>query len=463
MRLLAIALAGLCAAAAAQTPQGFPPPDKRRVLRAVLDYALWNGRINALYDVGELGRGGLDLLTYADDDADWQVRLTAVHFLGKLGSASVPALGDVARREPCPYVRLSALRYLSRMGPAGEPYYRSVLTPEDEEAMASLPARYGTERMGKPLVIDAPEGEMTPEFFNGGLDLRVCASSERSGRLRMHRDAAGGDAPDEVVKTADVPAKAAAAPAKTPDRPAAAPETPARKRRDAELDALLASGKPEILPPGPTVPSARAIASAAPAFESPGRRALAPSLVPGVLSDSPETLPSGPPGSEPGEAAAAVAPTFETADRRALARAAVRGVSSGTAETLPPGLPVPVHPETERGAADIVADAGAGKPENDPVPVLIEQLRSAQPRTRARAADELGKRGAAAAAAVPALRRALASDGDRRVRASAALALGSAGSPAKGVVAELRRALRDKDEDVRFSAGIALERVKRPH
>ena len=40
--------------------------------------------------------------------------------------------------------------------------------------------------------------------------------------------------------------------------------------------------------------------------------------------------------------------------------------------------------------------------------------------------------------------------------------ISSAGGAAAEVPDDLRRALRDKDEDVRFSAGIALERLRRP-
>lgn len=129
-------------------------------------------------------------------------------------------------------------------------------------------------------------------------------------------------------------------------------------------------------------------------------------------------------------------------------------------ESLPPGPAAPESAARERPAGAIVADAGTGKPELDPVPGLIERLADADPRRRARAADELGKRGLSARKAVPALRKALA-DRDRRVRASAALALGSAGAGASAVERELRAALRDRDEDVRFSAALALERFRR--
>ena len=46
------------------------------------------------------------------------------------------------------------------------------------------------------------------------------------------------------------------------------------------------------------------------------------------------------------------------------------------------------------------------------------------------------------------------------MRASAALALGDIGTAGERVVADLKRALRDPEEDVRFSARIALQRLK---
>jgi hypothetical protein len=365
-----------------------------------LDYGLWNNRISAVYALGEYGRDGLPYLVHASDDADWQVRLTVVHFMGKLGPVAAPALADIARVEPCPSVRISALRWLAGMGEPARANFESVITPEDQREMDRDPDRYGTERMGKPLVIDAPDG-MTKDFFDGGLDLRVCASSEHSGRRhggphRSRRDdpyPRGSD--DPAVVTAPVPVKTAAAPA-----------------------------------------------------------AVSPKSPPGV----PESLPGGPASPEVPVAASGVA-EFASVDARRGTRSSVRPTEERTPESLPPGPPVPPHPETVVGTAEIEPDAGTGKPEDDPVPRLIESLSSKDARRRARAADELGKRGDAARPAVPALRRALKDD-DRRVRASAALALGSVGGSSTDVVADVRRALRDKDEDVRFSAAMALERMR---
>lgn len=388
-------------------------PERLAADRRFLDDALWNGRINALYDLGELGNPALPALAYADDDADWQVRLTAVHFLGKLGAPAAAELGAVAGREPCPHVRLSALLWLKRMGGAGERYYAESATLDDAEAIAKLPARYGAELlMGKPLAIDPPD-ELDTEFFNGGADLRVCASSERAGRLRNHAAPPGRAEPaasEEVVTTPDIPAR----PPALVEPPPPAPRTAEEERRVAELDRVLTPGPPEALPPGEPGAEPRASASPTARFESPGTRAR---------------------------------PSAE-----------VKPAAAGATESFPAG---PARPErTARpGTADFAPDAGTGKPEFDAIPILIERLASGDPRGRARAADELGKRGAAARSAVPALRRAL-KDADRRVRASAALALGSAGAGSTGAAKDLREARRDRDEDVRFSAGIALERLR---
>lgn len=113
------------------------------------------------------------------------------------------------------------------------------------------------------------------------------------------------------------------------------------------------------------------------------------------------------------------------------------------------------------GGSGFVRDRGTGRPQNDPIPELIAELSSDQPRRRALAADALGSRGAGAVAAVPALGRAL-SDPDRRVRASALLALGAVGSVPSGVVDDIRRALSDKDAEVRLSAQLSLRRLDPP-
>ncbi|MBI2386566.1 MAG: HEAT repeat domain-containing protein [Elusimicrobia bacterium] len=320
------------------------------------------------------------------------------------------------------------------MGPAGKDILREVMTPEDEREMESLPDRYGTERMGKPLVIDAPGGSMTAEFFDHGPDFRVCASSEYANRRKRRRGAAPAPVARAAPSVAAVRANEDAPPSEESFEPVSTP--PVRVGKPA-------SPAPERLPDSP-----------------PGSPVAVIEAEPPLPSDAgvPETMPKAGPGFAPREAAVPREPPPETPERRAVAAASPRAPLP-PAETMPAAGPGLHREPVERGEAALVEDAGTGKPENDPVPELIRRLSAAEPRTRARAADELGKRGAAALPAVPALRRAL-KDRDRRVRASAVLALGGVGASVDGVGADLRRALRDKNEDVRFSAVIALHRLR---
>lgn len=427
---LSLCLAGALAASAAD------PLETLVELHRTLDLGLWNARIEALYQAGELRRDGLPLLRYASEDADWQVRLTAVHFLGKTGPDAAPILASLIKEEACPNVRISALRFLSSLGEQGEPYFSSVLTSEDKRLMEEKPDRYGAENMGKPLAIDTPNG-MTREFFEGGLDLRVCASSEHSG----HRDAAwdpGGVAREDPFAEADSTAAALAAASRPvehaasgwpgapqsslgipglPSRPGVAPpetSVPELKRPNAELDLLVAPGQTQTLAPG---------------AKNPARPES--TLAPGGPADIPD---------------------------RKIPSATVTPPMTGKKESLPP---VPMLPEREKAPppdARIVRDAGTGKVETDTIPVLIAKLSSPDAPQRALVADILGNRGAKAEPAVPALRKAL-KDPDRRVRASAALALGNMRTSGEGVAEDLQRAAKDKNEDVRFSAQLALGRI----
>ncbi|OGR93780.1 MAG: hypothetical protein A2V88_05140 [Elusimicrobia bacterium RBG_16_66_12] len=129
-------------------------------------------------------------------------------------------------------------------------------------------------------------------------------------------------------------------------------------------------------------------------------------------------------------------------------------------ENIPDAPPaVARRAPSAKTAPAFVRDAGTGRASADPVPALIAQLSSEEPRLRAFAADELAGRGAAAATAVDALRRAL-SDDDPRVRSSSVTALGAIVPPDSEAVLDIRRALADKNEDVRFSARAALRRLR---
>lgn len=439
----------LCLLSLTAAAQGPLSPARPQEAKRVLDLGLWNARIQALYDLGEQGRDALPLLAYSSDDADWQVRLTAVHFLGKIGPEAAPALAAIIRVEPCPNVRVSALRWLSGMGRSVRPLFETLATPEDLAEMEREPDRYGTERMGKPMVIDAPDG-MTAEFFNGGIDLRICASSEHSGRRGRRLESRSRD-DSSVVVTPPVPvAKREAVARALPP----APETPRQKRLNRELDSLLAPGTQESLPAQPSLDALRRAADGPGGFAKTVRSSSAPPGIAGPRS-TPEGMPDSPLLAQ-APVHAPAPPRFEVPPAATpIAASAVRPARKPE-EKMPdsPLLPAPIAPAQPQIGFE--ADAGTGKPALDPVPLLIAQLSDPEPRRRARAADELGKRGEAAEPAVPALRRALG-DRDRRVRASAVLALGGV-ARTPPVQEDLRRALRDKDEDVRFSAAIALER-----
>lgn len=442
MRAWAAALLLVAASSRAlDLPRG-PREASLDTLKTFLDHGLWNDRITALYALGDWGPEGLPLLAYASDDADWQVRLTVVHFLGKLGAPAAPALGAVVGEEPCRHVRLSALQWLRGMGPEGERVYRAHAAPEDERDLAYLPDE--ARRMGKPMVVDAPGG-MTASFFNGAVDFRTCASSERSGRRAR------------ALESPAAPEIAAAKPMAPPAPIAARPPAPSRS----ELDGLLALGKPQTLPSAPGLdPRPAPRPPAAPAVEPPERAGPEPSPLDSPLKLDKEDMPRGGRGLDPRAESVPAPAAREAAPARPGAPASeLRSPLPGRKETMPPGAPG-LHREETKPSAEAVleADAGTGRVEADPVPSLIAQLRLRDARRRARAADELGKRGSAALPAVPALRRALA-DRDRRVRASAALALGNVGAGVKGVPQDLERALKDRDVDVRFSARIALDRL----
>lgn len=90
----------------------------------------------------------------------------------------------------------------------------------------------------------------------------------------------------------------------------------------------------------------------------------------------------------------------------------------------------------------------------DAVPVLAGALDSPEAAVRKGAATALARLGSAAAPALPGLVRALAAkDGAERQGAAFALGAAGAGAPA------LREALADPDEDVRWAASWALDRM----
>ena len=396
---------------------------------ADLKLGLWNERIHAVHELEPYGSAGRPLLEYAARDADWQVRLTAVHFLGRLGQAALPSLAEVLKEEPCRHVRITAIHWLGSMGPAASGVLAEALG--DESGMARLMDRYWLRKLGQEEYLSSAEGLDAQAAKRE--DLKACRPSPQPGRLALIKRLAVQPPPAPPGEIAELEVPAAAAPAAPPGPIPetfplpAAEDPPSAQERYTELDRLLAGDEPAF---ALNVPKA-----------------------------VPETLPPGPPGPPLRDRAEPSVPLAETGPRAGLHPGKVP--ASRTQESLPPGAPG-AEPRPALAAETALAqDHGQPKPENDPLPELIRTLRKDDAPARARAADEVGKRGAKAAAAVPALVEDL-KHADRRVRASAALALGNIGTAADPAVPALVRLLKDRNEDVQSSAAVALGRLDTP-
>jgi hypothetical protein len=400
----------------------------------------WNERVHATHELGELGDPGLPGLRLAAEDADWQVRMTAVHLMGRLGEAAVPDLAEILRTEPCRHVRLTALHWLGAIGgPRASEALRAGLG--DESGMVRLMGRYWLDKTaGK------SEAGFNPDTSAAvSEDLKSCETSPEPRRApwadarRKPAAPAPDDGSDEIVVTPDPVVKAAKSP------------------RAAEVRA------PETLPEAASAPSRPATATeGAPQSRPLSRQRL--KELDALLSpdeNSPENLPGAgsllPRAKSPAAEVAALAPDQRSGPNAAVAAPRARSAAESF-PAAPPGLPERV---SKTSGAEIVPDAGTGKAETDPLPPLLKLLADADPAKRARAADELGKRGARAASAAPALTVAL-KDEDKRVRASAALALGNLGAAADAAVPALVAALKRGPEEVGWSAAVALGRIGTP-
>ncbi len=382
----------------------------------------WNQRIHATSSLSSMGPRGLPLLSYAAHDADWQVRMTAAHEMGRVGRPALKALETVLREEPCRHVRLTAVHWLGVLGPEASDILRRSLG--DESAMVRLMGRYWLKKQNAKPTDDAPE-EATAASDE---DLKACAASATPGRAPWAGEAvpATGDSEvpqrNEVVVTKDPEflRSTEALPVRAPPPTGNADYAKLGRERLKELDELLTpaeKGEPESMPKG------------RPGF---GERA------------TPDTA-----GAD-----------FAAVSRKKTATAAVALKSTQAAQTMPAapsGFGERAAPETS--GADLVADAGTAKLENDPLPVLLAYLKDADAAKRARAADELGRRGTPEA--ISALSAAL-KDKTPRVRASAAIALGNIGAPADASIPALVAALKRGPEEVTWSAALALGRIGTP-
>jgi HEAT repeat protein len=99
---------------------------------------------------------------------------------------------------------------------------------------------------------------------------------------------------------------------------------------------------------------------------------------------------------------------------------------------------------------------GCGK--KKPTPELIADLRSPREKGRVIAVRLLAQRTGDSAQTVPALIGAL-KDKENDIRWSAAIGLGRFGETAKEAIPALQTGLRDRDVRVREAAGVALSRI----
>lgn len=144
-----------------------------------------------------------------------------------------------------------------------------------------------------------------------------------------------------------------------------------------------------------------------------------------------------------------------------VARAVARVDPRGTATVPRLATLAGAGPERQRAASARALGwlRGAARPA---IPTLVETLRSGPPDARADAARALGRIGLAEPVVLAALEAALAGDGDTRVRVLAARALGWLGPPAAAAAPALRRALLDPSERLAGEAETALLRLERP-
>lgn len=167
----------------------------------------------------------------------------------------------------------------------------------------------------------------------------------------------------------------------------------------------------------------------------------------------PETLPKG--LSLPWKEQSAPAGETMDAGKRSGPDESMRRAPVKSRESLP-AIPLTPRREMPESQGDVEVDFKALS--FNALPDLIKLLKHKSPMVRARAADELGRRGDEAARAVPALIETL-SDRSSRARASAALALGNIGGDAPKLRALLTPLLEDKNPDVSMSAKTALSRL----
>ncbi|PCI38325.1 MAG: hypothetical protein COB53_04975, partial [Elusimicrobia bacterium] len=131
----------------ASTVGAAPMAEEVAFYENLADNGDWNERVYAINQLGLKGLHGKKAIQKATRDPDWQIRLNAVHWLGRLRFASSQRFEEIAREEACPWVRMAALHWLGQTG--GEsPLDSSRRVRENSEACRTW-SWSATEALGK--------------------------------------------------------------------------------------------------------------------------------------------------------------------------------------------------------------------------------------------------------------------------------------------------------------------------
>jgi HEAT repeat protein len=331
------------------------------------------------------------------ETGEWDARMRTVHELEYLQDDALRPL-TIAAEDGDWQVRMAAVNELGPLGPKAELVLKRLLRHEPCPVVRLI----ALHELGSQLPSADEEKALGWMFSAKTAEVNDCHDQAAPGRAPWAATARNASSP----RSERTQRRAAPAPAPEPaesEEEVVTPDVPARA--------------PVVSAP----PAPKPVASAPPTKDQ--RLAELDSLLAGITppqaprrKQAPETLPTMPPAPQAEERPAATGPGFE---------------------------------------------AAGGKAPHDALPDLLLQLSATDARARARAADDLGSRGGAAASAVPALMSALA-DRSPRVRASASLALGNIGAEDHKVVPLLVHALKDKSQDVRYAAALALSRIRTP-
>ena len=418
--------------------------------------------------VGELGKAGgaSEAMLPALGDPDWQVRLTAVPWMGRRGKEGRAALESLLGSEACPLVRMSALYWLAQLG----------REPEAFSAERSAEDMRGCESWVGPIARDYPRvpGQKTSLVVATPPDELGCfyARFKRPGSAACPGGAivtGTGASPQAPDFLSDESAASGVALCCPPARNLAAGKgiVPERRKTDCHL-------MPERCPAGwvemETGPRPRPGESDSSWVE------CCPHA--GEFQALPPQRPARIPFCTPDKRVDWLASGIEREDG-CLPYDPNCGlkVKEDAAPAPPEPLwePTPVAPSKHKApkkspqkrkplpAQALVAGRGQDPGEmSAPVAALLVGLKSKEAQERERSILALAGMGSRAFSSAAGLAPVLKGDPSPRVRAYAALALASVTQGNDAAVSFLKEALSDPHPGVRYSAAQALGRIATP-